>query len=131
MSTSADPGQPPAGAYPAAAADCNLYCWGCTLRDDGTHSPYCHWKVSCAEQARRREEARERLLDVCMQMGRGLVALTIIGIYAPDVDDERRMEILEFCERKNNILIGRLVRAGLLRNHNGLVFQLIVLSFAP
>lgn len=28
------------------------------------------------------------------------------------------MEILEFCERKNNILIGRLVRAGLLRNHN-------------
>lgn len=52
----------------------------------GTHSSYCHWQVARAEQARQREEAREQLLDVYMQTGQMLIALTIIAIYASDVD---------------------------------------------
>ncbi|KAJ5564498.1 hypothetical protein N7513_000740 [Penicillium frequentans] len=118
MSTSTNPGQPPAGAYPTATTDSRHYCWGCTLRDDGTHSPYCHRQVFRAEQARRREETQKRRLDVCTQIGKMLNGLITYAIYAPDVEEEARMETLEFCMRKNDMLIECLIKAGLVPNIN-------------
>ncbi|KAJ6017328.1 hypothetical protein N7451_000707 [Penicillium sp. IBT 35674x] len=120
MSTSTDPGQPPVGAYPTDTTDSH-YCWGCTLRDDGTHSPYCHRQAVRAERARRREEAQARRLDVCTQIGKMLDGLIIYAIYAPDVDDEARMETLEFCKRKNDVLIECLTNADFVHNSNLLV----------
>ncbi|KAJ5809753.1 uncharacterized protein N7503_001971 [Penicillium pulvis] len=118
MSTFTNPGQPPAGAYPTATTDSHLYCWGCTLRDDGTHSPYCHRQVVRAEKARRKEEAQKRRLDVCTQIGKMLNGLIIYAIYAPDVDDENRVETLEFCKQKNDMLIECLIKAGLVPSIN-------------